>query len=226
MNKIKNHFDKEAQEFDQIMLMLSPHYALMIEALATIALAKAGEAPQVLDIGCGSGNVSGHIKAKCPQAKITCIDISDNMLTLAQNRLKDYDDIVYFNSSAEEYAFDGHYDVIISSLALHHVKSDEVKQDIYTRIYKALNSGGVFFNADAVKSVDDDWQAMYTDKWKEYMLKSVSLEEIENKWIPRHEEYDSPKDLTNEMAMLKAAGFNTTEVVWKYFNTAIYGGLK
>ena len=226
MNKIKNHFEKEAAEFDQIMLMLSPYYPQMVDAVVSMALAKVKGPARVLDLGCGSGNISAQMLAKNDQLQITCLDISDNMLDLARNRLSSFKIIDYINAKVEDYAFDGVYDVVISSLALHHVQEDSVKQEMYKRIYSCLNEGGAFFNADITTTDDPHWQEVYTQKWKDFMLKSVSLDEIENKWVPRHEEYDSPKHLTNELDMLKQAGFKQTDVAWKYFMTTVYGAIK
>jgi tRNA (cmo5U34)-methyltransferase len=44
----------------------------------------------------------------------------------------------------------GNYDVVLSSLALHHLPTDGDKQHLYRRIYDSLAPGGVFYTADVV----------------------------------------------------------------------------
>lgn len=226
MNDIKQHFEKEAHAFDDIMLKLSPYYTQMIDAVITMALAAAPEHPLIMDLGSGTGNVSREILKRCPDAKLTCLDISENMLNISKERLRTYSSVQYVNSSVEDAKFTDEFDVIISSLALHHVKTDKEKQFVYQKIYTALKPQGVFFNADIITSANELWQKIYRQKWIEYMQKSVSLDEINQKWIPRHEQFDSPKVLNDELRMLKNAGFQSTEVAWKYFNSAVYGAQK
>lgn len=49
-----------------------------------------------------------------------------------------------------DYKFDDTYDVVVSSLALHHLVTDEDKIDFYRKIHESLSPDGVFFNADVI----------------------------------------------------------------------------
>ena len=128
----------------------------------------------------------------------------------------------HFEAEAEE--FDKKYDVIVSSLALHHLESDEDKKMFYQKIYNALNKNGVFYNADVVLSSNEHLQELYMAKWKAFMNKNVSLEEIENKWLVNYKSEDRPTSLMNHINWLKDIWFGDVDVVWKYYNYAVYGG--
>ena len=55
IEKIRNHFEEEAKEFDEIILKLIPFYEEMIEALVlSIPFEKESEI-EVIDLGCGTG---------------------------------------------------------------------------------------------------------------------------------------------------------------------------
>ncbi len=60
--------------------------------------------------------------------------------------------------------FDGPFDAIITSLAVHHV-TDERKRSLYAEIAALLTPGGVFANLEIVASPT---QALH-DRWRDEM---------------------------------------------------------
>ena len=126
----------------------------------------------------------------------------------------------------EDYEFDSAYDIAVSSLALHHLVSEDDKIKFYKKIYSCLKSGGVFYNADVILGSSSHLQKRYMEKWREYMRLQVSEEEIEQKWIPLHYDEDHPSKLINQLDWLQDIGFTEVDVVWKYYNFAVYGGRK
>ena len=196
----------------------------MINALVLSIPFKKDEQINVIDLGCGTGTVARKIQNAFPYAKISCLDIAENMIKLAQK--KSGEKIDCFVSDFYEFTFDKKYDVIVSSLALHHLAGDEDKKMFYQKIYSALNKNGVFYNADVVLGSNEHLQEQYMAKWKAFMNKNVSLEEIENKWLVNYRTEDRPTSLMNHVNWLKDIGFNDIDVVWKYYNYAVYGGCR
>jgi tRNA (cmo5U34)-methyltransferase len=58
------------------------------------------------------------------------------------------------------------------------------------------------------------------------MRKSVSAEEIENKWMITYRDEDNPAMLIDQLDWLREIGFTEVDVLLKYFNFALYGGRK
>jgi tRNA (cmo5U34)-methyltransferase len=58
------------------------------------------------------------------------------------------------------------------------------------------------------------------------MHRSISSDEIEGKWMPKYHEEDHPAKLTNHLAWLAEIGFSDVDVIWKYFNFAVFGGVR
>jgi tRNA (cmo5U34)-methyltransferase len=58
------------------------------------------------------------------------------------------------------------------------------------------------------------------------MRREISQQEIEEKWIPNYEDDDRPAKLMDQLAWLAEIGFSEVDVVWKYYNFAVYGGRK
>ncbi|OUL37510.1 methyltransferase type 12 [Nostoc sp. T09] len=225
MEKVKQHFEEEAQEFDAIIRRLIPYYDQILDALVTALPFSQMQPISVVDLGCGTGTIARRIKDIYPQAQITCVDIAKKMLQIANVKLGD-SDVRYQLANFEDYEFDTTYDVAVSSLALHHLVSDDDKIKFYKKIYGCLNPGGVFYNADVILGSSLHLQEVYVSKWRKYMRLEVSVEEIEQKWMPQHYDEDHPAKLMSQLAWLRDMGFAEVDVIWKYYNFAVYGGRK
>ncbi|WP_019537630.1 class I SAM-dependent methyltransferase [Paenibacillus ginsengihumi] len=95
---------------------------------------------RVLDLGCGFGWHCRYAVENGARSVIG-IDISQKMLSEAKSKTK-YGNIEYICMPIEDIDFpEESFDVVISSLALHYVKSLE---DVLVRVYKCLSKGGDF----------------------------------------------------------------------------------
>ncbi|PNT90229.1 class I SAM-dependent methyltransferase [Clostridium thermosuccinogenes] len=95
---------------------------------------------RVLDLGCGFGWHCRYAVENGAKSVIG-IDISQKMLSEAKNKTK-CGNIEYICMPIEDIDFpEESFDVVISSLALHYVKSFE---DVLVRVYKCLSKGGDF----------------------------------------------------------------------------------
>ena len=226
MDKIKEHFEAEAQDFDEIIIKLIPYYKQMIRAMIDAIPFDKDSNIRILDLGCGTGTISQQISKRFPNSKIVCLDIASNMIEIAKYKLSSHDNADFVIGDFRRIKDLGKFDVVVSSLALHHLETDSDKQRFYADIYNQLDNGGVFFNSDVVLASTEFMQTQNMDRWKEYMNKSVSMEEIDNKWIPTYEDEDRPAKLVDQLKWLENIGFKTVDVIWKYYNFGVYGGVK
>ena len=226
MDTVKKHFEEEAKEFDQIILRLIPFYPEMIDALITAIPFDKSSRISVIDLGCGTGTISRCIKETFPQARISCLDLAENMIEMTKLKLAKFSDTRFQVGDFTDYKFDDTYDVVVSSLALHHLVTDEDKIDFYRKIHKSLSPNGVFFNADVILGSSEYLQKVYIEKWRDFMKRHVAEEEINNKWLPQYQEEDRPAKLMDQIAWLTNLGFGEVDVIWKYYNFAVYGGRK
>jgi len=98
------------------------------------------EDKRVLDLGCGFGWHCRYAVENGAKSVIG-IDISQKMLSEAKKKTK-YDNIEYICMPIEDINFpEESFEVVISSLALHYIKSFE---DVLDRVYKCLSRGGDF----------------------------------------------------------------------------------
>lgn len=192
MQKIITHFEDEAPFYDEIILKLIPHYSEMVNALV-LSISFEKETPiNVLDLGCGTGTISKAILEKYPKAKFTIVDISQNMLKIAEKKIGSKS--IYQNHCIDFYELNlvEKYDVVASSLALHHLITDEDKKIFYSKIFDMLKINGIFLNADVVLGSNEHFQNVYMKKWITFMNESYSMEEIINNWLDKYKKEDKP----------------------------------
>jgi len=226
LEHVKEHFEEEAKEFDGTIVKLIPKYSQMIDSMILTIPHDVSDEFNVLDLGTGTGNVSRAVKEKFKNTNIDCIDIADKMIEMAKIKLADYDNIRYYTGDFNEFEFEDNYDVIVSSLALHHIRTDDEKKEFYYKIYNSLKDGGIFINSDSVLGSNEKMQEIYSEKWKEFMLNNVPENEIENKWIPQSKKEDYPVPITQHIKWMEETGFKDMDIVWKYYGWAVYCGTR
>ena len=99
----------------------------------------------ILDLGCGTGLELEALLERAPNALITGVDLSQNMLELLRARYSDRASQItlvagsYLTIPLEPQA----YDHIISVMANHHLLRGP-KRDLYGKIRSALKPGGTY----------------------------------------------------------------------------------
>lgn len=225
MPDLKEHFNDEAQKFDEQVQKNIPCYNQMLEVLIN-AIPDAKENPKILDLGCGTGNITQKAKERFPNAKVTCLDLSENMIKIAEEKLKEYSDIEYVVGDFTQTEFSQKYDAIISSLALHHIPNDEEKELMYKAIYDSLEQDGVFYNADVIKANSSYNKKLYdqisVQDMKENGVTEAEIQEHKGK----RDANDIPTTIFNHIKMLENVGFEEIDVIWKYYSNAVYGATR
>ena len=142
-------FDKYAQKYQEDYFDVSRYSKLLDLFVSKIDQ----DMPRILDIACGPANMSAYVCARIPDAQITGIDISENMISLAQQNLPQAD---FRCKGFEGLNYDETYDHIICGFLLPYLNSSE-KDDLFQTIHKLLNPGGYALISTMVM---DDYQAI------------------------------------------------------------------
>jgi len=225
MEQIKDTFENAAEDFDEIIVRLVPFYNEMVNDLILVIPFEKNENIDVIDLGCGTGTLSLKIKEFFTNAKITCMDMTKKMLELAKIKLSKYENVEYILENFYTFNFNKKYDLVISSFALHHLIDPEDKKKFYQKIYNSLKVNGCFYNLDILIGPNDEIQNFYMKKWEEFLSQNLSEEEV-NRNFERYHEEDSPESIMNYLKWLEEAGFRNVDVIRKYYNFALYGGIK
>ncbi|MDD5593706.1 MAG: class I SAM-dependent methyltransferase [Candidatus Margulisbacteria bacterium] len=225
LRQVFEHFDGEAKVFDEGILKSVPHYRQMIGVIVEMLPFPRQKKVILADIGTGTGNISYNIKSAFPNSELVCIDLSPRMLSVAKEKLASFSGVEYIQADVSAYRFDRRFDAIVSSLTLHHLETDADKHAFHKKAFRALKKGGYFINADIIIAPDKKMQDVNLAKWQGFILKSSSREFAADRY-KKYKAEDRPAVLLNELDSLRRAGFRSVEVFWKYYNFAVYGGVK
>ena len=128
------------------------------EHTAFVALLPDVAGRQVLDLGCGAGQLTLYV-AEAGAAEVIGLDLSERMLEVARTK-RAHPRVTYVQASMEGADFPaGRFDVVVSSLALHYV---EDYRGLVRRMADWLVPGGhlVFSTEHPVflaRATDDGW---------------------------------------------------------------------
>jgi tRNA (cmo5U34)-methyltransferase len=147
------------------------------ERLQEVVAEAAGEvaAVAILDLGTGTGETLRHVAQRHPAARLTGVDESERMLSVARNVVPGADLRV---ARLQDELPDGPFDLVISALAVHHLDADE-KAALFRRVAARLAPGGRFVLADVI--VPDDPADAITPLDEGYDLPSRADEQLQ--WL-------------------------------------------
>ena len=110
----------------------------------TIDMAQIKPGDQVLDVGCGTGDLTLAAKAAAgPTGRVSGIDAASEMIEVARRKAaKAHVEIDFKVDLIERLSFpDNTLDVVLSSLMMHHLP-DDLKRAGLAEIYRVLKPGG------------------------------------------------------------------------------------
>ena len=212
-------FDEDAENYDKFRKLFIPCFDDFYNITTDLANLK-GKNPKILDLGAGTGLLTKFLFERYPKAEFTLIDIAGKMLKLAKKRFKDYDNFEYINADYSTYSFTDSFDIIVSSLSIHHL-DDNDKQTLYKNIYNALNQEGIFINADQVIGSTPNIDKGYQRKWME-KINEFNLNEVQKEAAIERMKFDKPATIENNLKWLSNCGFNDVDIPYKYYNFCIF----
>lgn len=96
----------------------------------------------VLEIGCGTGNLSVRAKRAHPAAQVTGVDPDPRALARAQRKARRLTGIRFERGYVQKLPYaDGQFERVLSSLMWHHL-DDDVKTAAAEEIFRVLRPGG------------------------------------------------------------------------------------
>jgi ubiquinone/menaquinone biosynthesis C-methylase UbiE len=120
---------------------------------ATLDLARIQPGEQILEVGCGTGTLTLAAAAKAgPQSQAAGIDIAPDMIETARRKaLKAGLQVQFQVGRIEAIPFpDSQFDLVLSSLMLHHIHGDAAKQQGMQEMLRVLKPGGRLLIVDVI----------------------------------------------------------------------------
>ncbi|MCA9195600.1 MAG: GNAT family N-acetyltransferase [Planctomycetales bacterium] len=230
---VTSFFDQLVGEYDAAIRRCFPRYDEMLRTLLSY-LPKNFEPQRIVELGCGTGNLSMLVAQRFANSKFCLIDISADSLAACRQRfsrpLQDSDansergmlgtqkpdDQEFLLKDLREVEFDHNScDLVISSITLHHLTSAE-KKDLFERVHKWLVPGGFFIFADQMRGETEELYSRHMEYWKKQSMAAGSNEEEWSMWMEHQRTHDHHDSLNCHLNWLAEVGFKDADCVWRY----------
>ena len=201
------HLGIRLTEYDRLIRTFIPYYEEMLDAAAAVVPARART---IVDLGIGTGALAQRCLARAPGASVIGIDADADILALAAQSIGPRATVVCgtFLRTPLPRA-----DAVVSSFALHHVRTREPKIRLYHRVRAALRPGGVVVSADCHPAGDRALGEEQMRAWAAHVRRSyppARARALLRSWA-REDVY---VPLETEATLLRRAGFRV-EIVWR-----------
>ncbi len=199
--------------YDALIRRAVPRYEEMSERLVDYL---PPGATRILELGCGTGNLSLRLAARYPGAWLTLVDAAPEMIAATRERMTAEHPHVRVDYRTERFEAlglpTGGFDLVTSSISLHHVRD---KAPVYAAIFAALAPGGSLRFADqlggSAANHAHNWR-----RWLEFCREPGNCDELEVQSLLDHAAaHDHYTPLAEHFAMLAACGFVDLDCLWR-----------
>ncbi len=228
--EIQQRFDNDVERFSNLETgqISTVDAALSLELLTQIAASVCPNAKSVLDLGCGAGNFTLKLLDLIPDLDCTLVDLSLPMLDKAKERISKVSkgkistvqtDFLNLQLPAET------FDIVVTGAAMHHLRTDEEWETVFTKIFKSLKKGGCFWISDLILH---DNPAINQLMWKRYAdyLEGIGGKAYQKNVFAYIDKEDTPRSVMYQLDLMKKIGFSTVDVLHKNSCFSVFGGIK
>ena len=193
-NDIKNRYAKEVFTYRRDAWLVNVDAERLFDVFKIIIrkLFNNQDEIKILDIGAGNGMLTETVLSCFPNAKITMLDFSSEMLESAKmvfelNKINTKNIRYLVKNFITDNFPNEKYDLIISSFALHHIRKAEDLKEVYLKIAESLKENGTFICLDYYLEENED-------------LRKKQANDVFNKWI---ENFNSNKKAKEWASIIK-----------------------
>ncbi len=209
-SNILEEFNEFSKNYTDDMVACVPHYRELLSGFID-HLPKELYPKQILDLGCGNGNVTRELLKKFPKAQYTLLDASDKMLELCEKQFNQYH-ISTVQSYFQDFEFKNHqFDMVAAGFSIHHCNKKD-KQSLFKNIYDSLNHNGMFSCSDLMIDRASTKHLQLIKEWEEFVRVSYPNSDKWDWLMDHYNEYDNPDSLNNHLLWLDKAGFKDFKV--------------
>ena len=212
---VSRFFDRLTGDYTEVIERCFPRYPEMLWALLTY-LPSQSPPTEILELGCGTGNLSTLLVDSFANSQVTLVDVSTESLQTCRQRLPSDPRLRYLDADFRDLVFDdSRFDLVISSIAIHHLRSDE-KKTLFGRIHRWLAEDGVFAYADQHAGATEALNQKHINLWRSLSESAGSTAAEWKMWMDHQREHDHHDTLLDQVDWLRESGFNLIDCPWRY----------
>ena len=230
MKKEESRFKGAISENYMLLKLALPHFeelqSQVGKAVANYHSKQKDTEVRIIEIGCGNGATSYAILNSRKDHYLVCIDNEEDMIHQAEENLLDAiaaNQCRLIQCDALEFFYiqeTGSASIVASALTLHNMERS-YRDTLHEEIFRILEPGGVFVNADKYAPQDDvqRFQALGT-ALDRFFTAYVPLGKIDllKEWVLHNVIDQSPDRCMKEgdtVRILRSIGFENIEIVYR-----------
>lgn len=228
--EIKQRFDNDVERFSNLDTgqISTIDAKISLELITESAKRIVPNAENLLDIGCGAGNLTLMMLTKLENLNCTLVDLSKPMLDKAFERVSQQTNtnVTILQGDVREVALpEKHYDIILAGAVLHHLRDDNDWETTFRKLFKLLKPNGCLMISDLIAQ---DTEILNDYTWEKYgdYLESVGGKDYQQKVFDYIEKEDSPRSMNYQLDLMKQVGFRKVEILHKNMCFGAFGGIK
>ncbi len=210
-----DYFGSLVSSYDSLIRRAVPRYDEMLERLMDYLPSRAST---ILELGCGTGNLSLALLRRFEHAQITFVAGSSEMLALTRQLIVDQNLDVslcqFLSTYFENLDFPPEsFELVVSSISLHHVRD---KRPLYSIAFDSLTPGGALRFADQLRGGTPEIHDENWEQWLRFCRQAghCTAEEIRS-LLDHAAAHDHYTPLEEHFEMLRSAGFRGIDCVWR-----------
>ena len=224
--------------YQQAANIIIPDRRYILSKIANLAIMSLSAQPKILDLGCGSGDVTAEIIKQRPDTSAFMVDLSEEMIQLVSERFRSNKNIEVISSNLDDGIPDNllsnKFDVVISTFALHHVEYEK-RVGLYSQIKQILCDGGLFINGDMFIGESPgitDWErdnmvGQASKRFNSELGLKTTPEQVKHQLSEESaEQGDKPGTIWKMCEDLRQSGFQDVDCIWMNYHLGIVVGSK
>ncbi len=212
---IQQFFEQVRGQYTDAIARCVPRYGEMLAMLLEY-IPRELQPRRILELGCGSGNLTLLLAKAYPDTPLTAVDLSPGMLAECRARLAHRAGVEYLESDFRELDFDAEqFDLVASSISLHHLDATE-RSELFARIHGWLAPGGWFAFSDQMSGSTPEIYDRHLLAWRQAAHCQGTTEREWADWMQHQQAHDHHAPLAAHFDWLQAAGFRQIDCPWRY----------
>ena len=161
----------------------------------------------LLDLGAGNGMLTELVMSMFPNAKVTMLDFSPEMLESSEayfeklNIPLDKIEFTVRNFVTDDFP-NQKYDLIISSFALHHIRTASDLGNVYLKIVNSLKDNGSFINIDYYLEEDELSRKKQVESALDRWTENYNSRDVAEEWGDIIKGEDSPATIALILSLM------------------------
>ncbi|MFZ1932532.1 MAG: methyltransferase domain-containing protein [Thermoguttaceae bacterium] len=186
------------------------------------------QAVHIADLGAGSGVTTAAILSHLPHARVTAVELFDEMLDAAKDRLARFADrVTYVKADLMDYLASEEcpvFDAVVSVFCIHH-QSSEGKREFFRLAYQHLRSQGRLTLGDWTTFEDPLLREIARDETLKHLRAAVPDPENRRKWTEHWRDKNMPDSADSQIDWMRQEGF-LAETLFRNYEVAVLCGRK